>query len=185
MNRRALLAGASTIGSGILTGCLESAVAAVNEQPLHSVAVTDVAPPAASQLEFTLRVEEAQVTTASTARVQLTYTNTGETEATVRHAWWRILVSSLPRPRLMLVPVGGGDLNLTRRESDCWHPTEDVAHPLVADGTTVGPAESFTQVYEVWGHDGEDASHPCIQRTSYGFDLGRDGQFTLAVEPPS
>ena len=150
---------------------------------LHTVALTTEATPS-SNLAADVEVVDRRITTASTARVRITYTNTSTDSVTVGTAPWESHVSvrevrNSDNPGLLLVKP---DNSLERRAPDCWHPAGEVGFSLVAAGTELAPEETLTLNYDVWGHPGEDAADPCIQAFDYRFEFPEGLRFTLAVE---
>jgi hypothetical protein len=181
VNRRSLLAAGGVALPGLLSGCLGSVGLPTSERRLHTVSLDTASQPPSPNLAFDASVEDNTITTGSTAQIQLEYTNTSEGPISLGTASWETFASTRPRPRALLVPTGN---DLTRRAKDCWQPRETVTYLLIAPATELDPGATFTNTYELWGHDKESGSQACIQRTTYEFELPEGVRLAVSVMAP-
>lgn len=181
VNRRTFLTTGGAMCSGVLSGCSVLADSFRGDRRLHSVAIDGVSSPPSPEFAFDPSIEDRQITTGSTARLRLEYTNESESPVHLGTAPREILVSTASAPRILLVPEGH---DLTRRSQDCWQPEENVAFSLVAAGTELDPGATFEQTYELWDNDDERGSNACIQRTTYEFEFPEDARLAVSVTAP-
>lgn len=178
--RRAVLA---SVSAALATDCAGTMPARLDTHLLHTVELTTEAT-SSSALATDVELVDHRITSASTARLRVTYTNVGSSPAHVCTAPREFHVSVGERddadnPGLLLVTP---DSSLERRAPDCWHPSGDVTFPLVAAGTELAPEQTLSLTYDVWGYDDEDAANVCIESFDYRFDFPEGLRFTLTVD---
>lgn len=188
MHRRTYLASIAALATG---GCLGSPTSrAATDRPQRTVAVSDVdrrGPPSPERLgdderptglEFDVEVVDGAITSGSTARIRLAYSNAGEDpmELNIDPERPDPLSANQADPGLILLSSAYGP---TRASTDCWKPEEpSFPQPAVAHQHPVGPRERESLAYEVWAAPGQAAD--CIQPGTYAF-RPLFGSFTLTV----
>lgn len=182
-SRRAVLA---SLGVAASAGCSTVLSTDATAELLHTVTATDVAT-GSSNLAFDVAVADDRITTESTARLRIQYTNTGTdpigvaTSQPEQHTS-RSADPGVDGPALLLVPPRRSS-SLGRRARDCWRPDGDVHFLLAVLGTEVPPGETLPLEYDVWAHDASPV--PCIRPGEYVFDMPEDAGFGLVVENPN
>ena len=180
MKRRTYLASLAALTTS--SGCIDS-IATTNQthskQMEKTVSVSDVAENEQSKgLNFDVEVVNAAITTSSTARIMLRYTNTGEDILTlnINPEEPDPLSSVEDTPGLILL----SDIsNPTRASSDCWKPKqENFPQPGVAYNYPIEPRQTAALTYEVWADPQQEAE--CIRLGKYRFEP-LYGSFTLSV----
>lgn len=188
MHRRTCLASLATLATG---GCLGSPMSqTAPDRPRRTVAVSGVerrAPPSPERLddderptglEFDVEIVDGGITSGSTARIRLAYTNAGEEtlELNIDPARPDPLPAVEADPGLVLL---SGGYEPTRASTGCWKPEEEsFPQPAVARQHPVGSGERESLAYEVWAAPGQAAD--CIRPGAYAF-RPLFGSFTLTV----
>jgi len=141
-----------------------------------TVTVSNAEQPTGLAVDVT--VVDESITPSTTARVALTYTNTGEEVRTVN------LAPETPDP----LPSVRNDPGLvllsdayetTRTGTECWNPEQEgFPQPAVVYQTPIEPSQSITLEYDVWAAPQQDAD--CIEPDTYRFEPVY-GSFTLTV----
>ncbi|MFB6303001.1 MAG: hypothetical protein ABEH78_09100 [Haloferacaceae archaeon] len=122
---------------------------------------------------------DATITPDATARVTLTYANTGDDRLRLNvHPERPDPVHSVEEnPGLVFLSDA---YDPTRASDTCWKPAEDAFPvPAVAYQYPIEPGDSVTLPYEVWAAPGQEAD--CIEPGDYRFDP-LYGTFTVAVK---
>lgn len=191
MNRRSFLTSvASLTALSAASGCISNA-GGQNSTPKMAKTVTvsnvERRPPAEPEkldedekpagLEIDLNIGEAEITPSSTARVTLTYTNTGEDtlKLNINPDGPAPLPSEMDDPGLILL----SNTYDPTRAADCWKPEQESFPQLaVAYQYPIERGESATLAYDVWAAPQQEAD--CIRPADYQFKP-LYGSFTLTV----
>lgn len=189
MNRRTYLASLAALTTG--SGCISNATSQNSSNRMEeTVSVSNVErrPPAEPEkldederptdLEFGVRVVDAEITPSSTARVTLTYTNGGENtlKLNIDPEQPDPLSSSAESPGLILLSDA---YDPTRAVDACWKPEqESFPQPAVAYQHPIEPGEEATLAYDVWAAPQQESD--CLRPANYQFEP-LYGSFTLTV----
>lgn len=178
MKRRTYLASVASLATLTgASGCISGAAGRNSADRMDkTVTVSNVEQP--TDFEVDVNVVDGNITPSTTARVALTYTNTGEDVRTVN------LNPENPDP----LPSVGKDPGLvllsdaydaTRTGTECWKPEQEgFPRPAVVYQTPIEPSQSITLEYDVWAAPQQDAD--CIDPDTYRFEP-LYGSFTLTV----
>lgn len=130
-------------------------------------------------LQFDVTVQQSEITTDSTARLSLKYTNTGKDtlKLNINPDDPGYVPSVSENPGIVLL----SDMyDPTRSSKDCWKPDRNqFSEPAVAHQHSVEPGETETLEYNVWAAPQQQAD--CIQLGDYAFKP-LFGSFSLSVE---
>ena len=189
MNRRTYLASLTAFTT--CGGCLNNAVNLDSSHQMEkTVSVSNVRrrPPAEPEkldedekptdLEFGVEAVDAKITSTTTARVMLTYTNGGENvlKLNINPERPDPQSSRAESPGLVLLSEA---YDPTRRSDTCWKPQQEgFPRPAVGYQYPIEPGGSATLAYDVWATPGQDAD--CIRPADYQFEP-LYGSFTLTV----
>ena len=131
-----------------------------------------------TDLEFGVEAVDAKITSTTTARVVLTYTNGGEDilKLNINPERPDPQSSSRESPGLILLSDA---YDPSRTLDTCWKPEQKgFPRPAVAYQHPIEPGESATLAYDVWATPQQDAD--CIRPADYQFEP-LYGSFTLTV----
>lgn len=192
MKRRSYLASiASLTALSAGSGCISNALGHNSTpQMKKTITVSNVErrPPADPErldeeekptgLEFDVTVADAEIIPTSTARIELTYKNSGADTLTlnINPEQPDPTRSETDDPGLILLSDA---YDPTRASADCWKPKEEgFPRPMVAHQYPIRPNESATLAYAVWAAPQQEAE--CIRPADYQF-RPLYGSFTLTV----
>lgn len=129
-------------------------------------------------LEIDVNILEPEITPSSTARVMLTYTNTGEDalELNINPDGPDPLSSEMNDPGMILLSE---TYDPTRADAVCWKPEQaSFPQPAVVYQYPIEGGESATLAYDVWAAPQQEAD--CIRPADFQFKP-LYGSFTLTV----
>lgn len=180
MRRRAFLTSCAALTAVGSAGCTSQAESPSPARHRKIVSVSDVRRTTPDSfdnvsrnqrptgLEFHVDVADEIITSDSTARVALKYTNTGDEtlEVNLNPDQPDPITSVTENPGLVLLSDA---YDPTRSSDTCWKPTEDgFPAPAVAYQHPIEPGETVTLPYDVWAAPKQETR--CIAPGDYQFE---------------